>query len=60
MLFRFFQHVIVRRRLPFVIVRFAVVFSHRVIDKLVPHQNSPQIGMTLEMDPVEIENFSLL
>src|SRR5437016_2546133 len=60
MLFRLFQHVIVRRRLPFVIVRLAIIFSHWVIDKFVPHQNPTQIRMAIETNSVEIEDFTLL
>ena len=60
MLLRPLQHFIVRRRFPFVIVRLTVIFPHRMILKLVPHQNPPQIGMTVEADAVQIENFALL
>src|SRR5260370_39435498 len=60
MLLGSFQHVIVRRRLPFVIGRVPIIFAHRMIDKLVPHQNPPKIGMILEMDSVEIENYAFL
>ena len=31
-----------------------------MIFELVPHQNPPQIGMTVETDAVEIENLALL
>src|SRR2546423_13617421 len=60
MLLRFLQHIVVRRRLPFVIVRLAIIFSHRMIDKFVPHQNPAQIGMTAELNSVEIEDLALL
>src|SRR6059058_4574005 len=59
-LFGSFKHVIVRRRLPFVIVWVPIVFAHRMVDKLVPHQNPAKIGMTVEMDSVEVEDFTLL
>src|SRR5438270_8961300 len=59
-LFGSFEHVIVRRRLPFVIVRVPIIFAHRMIDKLVPHQNPAKIGMTVKMNSVEVEDFTLL
>src|SRR2546430_5655605 len=51
---------VMRRRLPFVIVRLAIIFSHRMIDKFIPHQNPAQIGMAIEMNSVEIENLAFL
>src|SRR5256712_14040041 len=60
MVLRPFQHVVVRRRLPFVIVWVPIIFAHRMIDKLIPHQNPAKIGVTLEMDSVEVEDFTLL
>src|SRR6266705_2964263 len=60
MLLRLLEHVIVRSRLVFVIVRFAIIFAHRVIDKFIPHQNAPQIGMAIEANTIEVENFPLL
>ena len=48
MLFRFLQHLVMRRGFPFVIVRLTVILPHRMILKLVPHQDSSQIRMTLE------------
>jgi hypothetical protein len=60
MLLRFLQHFVVRRRLVFVIVRLAIIFPHRVIFELIPHQDAAQIGMTVEANAVEIENFALL
>ena len=60
MLLRSFQHVIVRRRLVFVIVRLAIIFAHREVFELVPHQNPPQIWMAVELDSIEVKNFPLL
>ena len=60
MLFCSLKHIVVRRRLVFVIVGFAIIFAHRMIDKLVPHQNAPQIWMAVEADAVKIKNLSLL
>src|SRR5581483_2866529 len=54
------QNFVVRRRFVFVIVRLLVVFAHRIIFELVPHQDSPQVGVPLELDSVEIENFTFL
>src|SRR6266700_569929 len=60
MLLRLLEHVVMRRRLVFVIVRFAIIFAHRIIPKLVPHQNASQIGMSFETNTGEIENLALL
>src|ERR1700750_1630725 len=60
MLLRALQNFVVRRRLVFVIVRLPVIFSHREIFEFVPHQDAAQIGVTVEPDSVEIENFALL
>ena len=57
---RFFQHIVVRCRFVFVIVRFTIIFAHRKILELVPHQDAAQIGMAVETDSVEIENLALL
>src|SRR5207245_7340025 len=56
----FFEHVVVRRWLVFVIVRFAIIFAHRMIDKLVPHQDASQIRMAIKANAVEVKNLSLL
>ena len=60
MLLGAFQDFIVRGRFPFEIVRRNVILAHRMIFEFVPHQNPPQIGMPVEMDAVEIEDFALL
>src|ERR1700730_9109232 len=60
MFLRTLQHVIVWCRLPFEIIRRHVIFPHRMIDKLVPHQNPPQIRMPVEVNSVEIVNLALL
>src|SRR6266446_3013190 len=60
MLLRLLEHVVVRSRFVFVIVRLVIIFAHRVIDKFIPHQNPPQIRMAIETHAVEIENFPLL
>ena len=60
MLFCSLQHIVVRCRLVFVIVRLAIIFAHRIILELVPHQNAPQIRMAVEANAVEIENLALL
>ena len=60
MLLRLLEHVVVRSRLVFVIVRFAIIFAHRVIDKFVPHQNPSQIRVAIEANTVEVKNFPLL
>src|SRR5437773_5504364 len=60
MLFGPFKHVVVRSWFVFVIVRLAIIFAHRVIDKFIPHQNPPQIWMVIETHSIEIENFPLL
>ena len=60
MLFRFLQHIVVRRRFLFVIVGLTIIFPHRMIFKFIPHQNPPQIGMAVEVNAVQIENFALL
>src|SRR5439155_13324782 len=54
------QDVVVRRRLVFVIVRLTIILPHRVIFELIPHQDTPQIGMTVEPNAVKIENLALL
>src|SRR5262249_20073738 len=58
--FRFLQHRIVRCWLVFVIIRLPVVFAHRMIFELVPHQDPAQIGVAIEMNAVKIENLALL
>ncbi len=60
MLFRLLQHIFVRRRLVFVIVRLTIILPHRVIFELVPHQDAAQIGMAFELNTVKIKNFPLL
>src|ERR1700736_1759260 len=60
MFLRTLQHVIVWRRFPFEIVRRRVIFAHRMIDKLVPHQNPAQIRMSIELNSVKIVNLALL
>ena len=55
-----FQHFVMRRRLVFVIIGLAIIFPHREIFELVPHQDPPEIGMTFEMDAVKIEDLALL
>src|SRR5260370_35686412 len=60
MLLGSFQHVIVRPRLPFVIVRVPTIFAHRMIDKLVPHQNPATICMTVKRTPAEVQNLPFL
>src|SRR6266699_3868731 len=54
------QHVIVRCRLVFVIVGFAIIFSHWMIDKFVPHENPPQVRVSVEMYAIKIKDFTLL
>src|SRR6266480_7576121 len=58
--FRSLQHLIMRRRLVFVVVGLAIIFTHWKIFEFVPHQNAAQIGMSVEINSVEIENFALL
>src|SRR6266568_4577401 len=60
MLLRFLEHVVVRSRFVFVIVRLAIIFAHRVIDKSIPHQNPSQIRVAIEANTVEIKDFTLL
>src|SRR5438445_5076761 len=60
MFLRLLEHVVMRSRLVFVIVRFAIIFAHRVIDKFIPHQNPPQIRVAIEVNTVEIKDFPLL
>src|ERR1700693_2732704 len=54
------EHFIVRRRFPFKVVRLLVILAHGMIFEFVPHQNSSQIGMPIEMNSVEIENLPFL
>src|ERR1700745_3512886 len=60
MLFCFLQHIVVRSRLVFVIVWFTIILAHWVIFELIPHQDAPHIGMIVEANAVQIEDFSLL
>ena len=60
MFLRALEHFVVRRRLVFVIVRLDVILAHRMIGKLIPHQDAAQIGMAVEMNAVEIEDLALL
>lgn len=60
MLLRPFQNFVVRRRLIFIVVRLDVIFAHRMILKIVPHENAAQIGVAVEDDAVKVENFALL
>src|SRR6266511_4117710 len=57
---RALQHGVVRRRLVFVVVWIDVIFAHRIILEAVPHQDAAQVGMALQNDAVEIEDFALL
>ena len=43
-----------------IVRRVNIVLSHRVIGKLLPHQNTAQIGMPLEDNPVKVKNLTLL
>ncbi len=54
------QDFVVRRRLVFVIVRLDVVPAHGVVLETIPHQDAAQIGMAVEDDAVEVEDFPLL
>src|SRR5438093_8514998 len=60
MLLRSREDLIMRRGFPFVIVRLPIIFAHRIVFELVPHQNPAQIGMTIEPDAIEIEDIALL
>ncbi len=60
MLLRLCQNFVVRRRLVLVVVRLYIIFSHRMIFELIPHQNTAQVGMAIEDDPVQIEDLALL
>src|SRR5216110_229536 len=60
MLLRSREDLIMRRGFPFVIIRLPIIFAHRIVFKLVPHQNPAQIGMTIEPDAIEIEDLALL
>jgi len=60
MLLCFFQYLIMRCWLPFVVMRFDVIFAHRMVLKIVPHQDAPQIGMAVEHDAVKVVDFALL
>src|ERR1051325_10703620 len=57
---RLLQHFIVRRRLVFVVIRLDVIFAHWMIFETVPHQQPPQIGMSVKPNSVKIENLPLL
>src|ERR1035441_4773226 len=54
------QHVVMRGRLVFVIIRVHVIPAHRMVLEIVPHQQAPQIGMPVEHDSEEIEYLPLL
>src|SRR5947207_564654 len=41
-------------------VWFTIILPHWVIFELIPHQDAPHIGMTVEANAVQIEDFSLL
>src|SRR6266480_6685899 len=60
MLLRSREDLIMRRGFPFVIIRLPIIFAHRIVFELVPHQTPAQIGMTIEPDAIEIENLALL
>src|SRR6266508_4319194 len=60
MLFCALEHIVVRRRLVFVVVRLAIIFAHWMINKFIPHQNAPQIGMVVEAHAIKIKNLALL
>src|SRR5689334_23200928 len=60
MFFRSFQDLIMWRRLVFVVIRLAIIFAHRIIGKLIPHQNPPQIGMSLETNPIKVIDLTFL
>src|ERR1017187_9707835 len=54
------QYVVVRGWLVFVVVRVHVIPAHGMVLELVPHQQAPQIGVTIEDDSEEIEYLTLL
>src|ERR1043166_4553049 len=54
------EHLVVRRWLVFEIVRWNIIFPHRIIFKSVPHQDATKIGMPIEKNSVEIVNFAFL
>ena len=58
--FRLYQNVVVRRRFVLVVIRLNIIFAHGMIFKFVPHQDTAQIGMTIEDDPIEVKNLALL
>src|SRR5262249_46374875 len=57
---RLLQYFVVRRRLPFIVIRLTIIFAHRIIFELVPHQNTSQIRMPLKPNAVKIEDLTLL
>jgi len=54
------KNLIVRRRLVFVIVRLHVIFAHREILELVPHQDAAEVRVAVEDDAVESKDFTFL
>ena len=43
-----------------VIIRLDVIFAHRMVLKIVPHQDATQIGMAVERDAIKVVDFALL
>src|SRR5947208_1928141 len=60
MLFCPFQYFVVWSWLILEVIRLHIVFPHRMIFEFVPHQDPTQVGMTFEMDAVEVVDFAFL
>src|SRR5262245_33486145 len=60
MLLRFFQYLVVSCGLIFIVIRFDVIPAHRIILKVIPHEDAAQIGMPIENDAIKVIGLSLL
>src|SRR4051794_24340308 len=60
MALRLVYYIVMRSRLIFVVVRFLIIFSHREIFKLVPHQNSAETRIKIEAHSIQNEPLALL
>ncbi len=54
------QHLVVRRRLVFKVVRLHIIAPHGMILESLPHQNPPQIGMARKHHSEKVEDLPLL
>src|SRR5206468_13039365 len=60
MLFCAFQDFVVRSRLILVVVRLDVIFPHGMVGEFIPHENPPQVGVSVEDDAIQVVRLAFL